>query len=98
MSINSSLSFNKGEKETESQKVEKVKVTKISTPKPNNQTPPPSSSLSLTLLTSLHELRRRLELAESGLTSHLHIPLGDNSVYECSVHIQKLQVIYSYKV
>lgn len=85
MSINSSLSFNKGEKETESRK-------------PNNQTAPPSSSLSLTLLTSLHKLRRRLELAESGLTSHLHIPLGDNSVYECSVHIQKLQVIYSYKV
>ncbi|XP_014188057.1 desmoplakin isoform X2 [Haplochromis burtoni] len=81
------------EKETESQKVEKVKVTKISTPKPNNQTAPPSSSLSLTLLTSLHELRRRLELAESGLTSHLHIPLGDNSVYECSVHIQKLQAM-----
>uniref|UniRef100_A0AAX7UL93 Desmoplakin a n=1 Tax=Astatotilapia calliptera TaxID=8154 RepID=A0AAX7UL93_ASTCA len=70
-----------------------VKVTKISTPKPNNQTAPPSSSLSLTLLTSLHELRRRLELAESGLTSHLHIPLGDNSVYECSVHIQKLQTM-----
>ncbi|XP_012772261.2 desmoplakin-A isoform X2 [Maylandia zebra] len=81
------------EKETESLKVEKVKVTKISTPKPNNQTAPPSSSLSLTLLTSLHELRRRLELAESGLTSHLHIPLGDNSVYECSVHIQKLQTM-----
>lgn len=81
------MSFNKGEKETESQKVG-----------PNNQTAPPSSSLSLTLLTSLHKLRRRLELAESGLTSHLHIPLGDNSVYECSVHIQKLQVIYSYKV
>uniref|UniRef100_A0A669EF17 Desmoplakin a n=1 Tax=Oreochromis niloticus TaxID=8128 RepID=A0A669EF17_ORENI len=84
-------------KETESQKVEKVKVTKVSAPKPNNQTPPPSSSLSLTLLTSLQELRRRLESAEYGLTSHLHIPLGDNSVYECSVHIQKLQVIYSYK-
>ncbi|XP_063317436.1 desmoplakin-A-like isoform X2 [Pelmatolapia mariae] len=82
------------EKETESQKVEKVKVTKTSAPKPNNQTPPPSSSLSLTLLTSLHELRRRLELAESGLTSHLHIPLGDNSVYECSVHIQKLQAMH----
>uniref|UniRef100_A0A669DEP3 Desmoplakin a n=1 Tax=Oreochromis niloticus TaxID=8128 RepID=A0A669DEP3_ORENI len=78
---------------TESQKVEKVKVTKVSAPKPNNQTPPPSSSLSLTLLTSLQELRRRLESAEYGLTSHLHIPLGDNSVYECSVHIQKLQAM-----
>lgn len=51
-----------------------------------------SSSLSLTLLTSLQELHRRLELAESGLTSHLHVPLGENSLHECSVHIQKLQV------
>uniref|UniRef100_A0A8C9XW16 Desmoplakin n=1 Tax=Sander lucioperca TaxID=283035 RepID=A0A8C9XW16_SANLU len=50
------------------------------------------STISLTLLNSLQELRRRLELAESGLTSHLHVPLGDNSVHECSVHIQKLQV------
>lgn len=52
----------------------------------------PSSTLSLTLLSSLQEIRRRLELAESGLTSHLHVTLGDNSVHECSVHIQKLQV------
>lgn len=55
-------------------------------------TPPSSSTISLTLLSSLQELRRRLELAESGLTSHLHVPLGDNSVHECSVHIQNLQV------
>lgn len=56
--------------------------------------PPPSSSatLSLTLLNSLQELRRRLELAESGLTSHLHVPLGENGVHQCSVHIQRLQV------
>lgn len=59
--------------------------------------PPPSSSstLSLTLLSSLQELRRRLELAESGLTSHLHVPLGENGVHECSLHIQRLQVCYS---
>ena len=54
--------------------------------------PPPTSTLSLTLLNSLQEIRRRLELAESDLTSHLHIALGENSVEECSVHIQKLQV------
>lgn len=56
--------------------------------------PPPSSSatLSLTLLNSLQELRRRLELAESGLTSHLHVPLGENGVHQCSLHIQRLQV------
>ncbi|XP_067462070.1 desmoplakin-A isoform X1 [Thunnus thynnus] len=59
-----------------------------------NQAPAPSSALSLTLLNSLQELRRRLELAESGLTSHLHIPLGENSVHECSLHIQKLQTVH----
>uniref|UniRef100_A0A672FL09 Desmoplakin a n=1 Tax=Salarias fasciatus TaxID=181472 RepID=A0A672FL09_SALFA len=46
----------------------------------------------LTLLSSLQEIRRRLELAESGLTRHLHLPLGENSLHECSVHIQNLQV------
>ncbi|XP_060900761.1 desmoplakin-A isoform X2 [Labrus mixtus] len=55
---------------------------------------PPTSTLSLSLLSSLQEIRRRLELAESGLTSHLHIPLGDNSVHECTVHIQKLQTVH----
>ncbi|XP_039999051.1 desmoplakin isoform X1 [Xiphias gladius] len=57
----------------------------------NNQPAPTSLTLSLTLLSSLQEIRRRLELAESGLTSHLHVTLGDNSVHECSVQIQKLQ-------
>ncbi|KAM6920668.1 desmoplakin-A-like isoform 2-T2 [Lycodopsis pacificus] len=62
--------------------------------KETSQAPPASSTLSLTLLSSLQELRRRLELAESGLTSHLHVPLGDNSVHECSVHIQNLQTVH----
>uniref|UniRef100_A0A8D3BWU6 Desmoplakin a n=1 Tax=Scophthalmus maximus TaxID=52904 RepID=A0A8D3BWU6_SCOMX len=72
------------------------KVGKSETPKPTTNTPPPptSSTLSVTLLNSLQEIRRRLELAESGLTSHLHVPLGENSVHECSVHIQKLQTVH----
>lgn len=70
-----------------SQKIPKPPVVPVPV-----QPPPASSTISLTLLNSLQELRRRLELAESGLTSHLHVPLGDNSVHECSVHIQKLQV------
>ncbi|XP_028282556.1 desmoplakin-A isoform X1 [Parambassis ranga] len=61
---------------------------------PKTPTQPPSSTLSLTLLSSLQEIRRRLEIAESGLTNHLHIPLGENSVHECSVHIQKLQGVH----
>uniref|UniRef100_A0A8C5GMS1 Desmoplakin a n=1 Tax=Gouania willdenowi TaxID=441366 RepID=A0A8C5GMS1_GOUWI len=75
-----------GDEEKKTSKVTKTTVTKVSSAQP------PTSTLSLTLLTSLQELRRRLELAESGLTNHLHIRLGDNSVHECSVHIQKLQV------
>ncbi|XP_010742119.3 desmoplakin-A isoform X1 [Larimichthys crocea] len=55
---------------------------------------PPSSTLSLNLLSSLQELRRRLEMSESGLTSHLHVRLGENSVHECSLHIQRLQAVH----
>ncbi|CDQ59333.1 unnamed protein product [Oncorhynchus mykiss] len=51
------------------------------------------STLSLTLLSDLHALRRRLELAESGLSHHLHVPLGENSVQECSQRLLKLEGI-----
>ncbi|XP_056276918.1 desmoplakin-A isoform X2 [Pseudoliparis swirei] len=71
--------------------ISKTTVIKVQAAPPP---PPPSSTLSLTLLCSLQDLRRRLELAESGLTSHLHIPLGDNSVHECSVHIHNLQTVH----
>lgn len=76
----------------------KEETAKPVTPKIPSVTPQPSSTLSLTLLCSLQELHRRLELAESGLTSHLHVPLGDNGVHECSVHIQKLQVFMNFSV
>ncbi|XP_035644185.1 desmoplakin-like isoform X3 [Oncorhynchus keta] len=51
------------------------------------------STLSLTLLSDFHALRRRLELAESGLSHHLHVPLGENSVQECSQRLLKLEGI-----
>ena len=76
----------------EPQKPESQKVISSTTTKVKTTCPPASSTVSLTLLNSLQEIRQRLEMAESGLTSHLHIPLGENSVHECSVHIQKLQV------
>ncbi|XP_056246796.1 desmoplakin-A isoform X3 [Seriola aureovittata] len=67
-------------------------------PSPPTKTPEPKgnsqSTLSISLLSSLQELRRRLELAESGLTSHLHVSLGDNSAHECAVHIQKLETVH----
>ncbi|KAM9426904.1 desmoplakin-A-like isoform 2-T2 [Salvelinus alpinus] len=53
-----------------------------------------TNTLSLTLLSDLHALRRRLELAESGLGHHLHVPLGENSVQECSQRLLKLEGIH----
>ncbi|KAM4551600.1 desmoplakin-A isoform 3-T3 [Odontesthes bonariensis] len=79
---------------SEPQKPDSQKVISSTTTKVKTQCPPASSTVSLTLLNSLQEIRQRLEMAESGLTSHLHIPLGDNSVHECSVHIQKLQGVH----
>lgn len=74
-----------------------MEVPKQEVAKPVTKPPPSSSAtLSLTLLSSLQELRRRLELAESGLTSHLHVPLGENGVHQCSVHIQRLQVGHAF--
>ncbi|XP_072543154.1 desmoplakin-A isoform X1 [Salminus brasiliensis] len=53
-----------------------------------------TQSLSLNLLTQIHTLRRRLEAAETGLSQHLHIPLKDNSVQECSHRLQLLQGVH----
>lgn len=75
-------------------------VVQVSSQPPPATPPPPTpppSTLSLSLLHSLQEIRRRLELAESGLTNHLHVPLGENSVHECTVHIENLQV-WNFKI
>ncbi|XP_029970136.1 desmoplakin-A isoform X2 [Salarias fasciatus] len=77
----------KSDSSTKTSKPQKTTVPKVTVP-------PPTSTLSLTLLSSLQEIRRRLELAESGLTRHLHLPLGENSLHECSVHIQNLQDVH----
>ncbi|XP_012730954.2 desmoplakin isoform X2 [Fundulus heteroclitus] len=58
---------------------------------PVKQPPKPSTVINLSWLSNLQEIRHRLEVAESGLTNHLHVPLGENNVHECSLHIQKLQ-------
>ncbi|KAJ3595119.1 hypothetical protein NHX12_004424 [Muraenolepis orangiensis] len=36
---------------------------------------------------------KKLEVTESSLTYHLHMPLGENGVYECGQHLQKLQLV-----
>ncbi|KAK5889092.1 hypothetical protein CesoFtcFv8_015124 [Champsocephalus esox] len=75
---------------------ERITVPVIPPVKPSVTPPPstPSSSLSVVLLRNLQDIHRRLELAESGLTSHLHIHLGENSVHESSVHIEKLEIVH----
>ncbi|XP_061111873.1 desmoplakin-A-like [Conger conger] len=45
------------------------------------------------LLSELHTLQQKLEKAESGLTRHIHIPLGENSFHECSQRIVQLEGI-----
>ncbi|XP_038159702.1 desmoplakin-like isoform X2 [Cyprinodon tularosa] len=65
-------------------------------PKPEDQVPTKQPTktttvISLSLLTNLQEIRRRLEIAESSITDHLHVPLGENGVHQCSVHIQNLE-------
>ncbi|XP_054616833.1 desmoplakin-A-like isoform X2 [Dunckerocampus dactyliophorus] len=61
---------------------------------PSKPAPPKLPTLSISLLSSLQEVRRRLEIAESGLTSHLHICPRENSLQECLVHIQNLQAVH----
>ncbi|XP_053537724.1 desmoplakin-A isoform X1 [Ictalurus punctatus] len=46
------------------------------------------------LLTLTHTLRRRLEAAEGGLSEHLHVPLRNNSVQECTQRLQLLQGVH----
>ncbi|XP_072297683.1 desmoplakin-A [Eucyclogobius newberryi] len=69
---------------------EEVKVTTVTVTK----APPPTSKLSVALLSSLHDLRYRLQQAETDLTRHLHVPMGENSLHECSLHIQRLQLVH----
>nr|XP_061795113.1 desmoplakin-B-like [Nerophis lumbriciformis] len=64
------------------------------TNKESKPAPPKIHALSIALLSSLQELRRRLELAESGLTGHLHICSGENSLKDCLFHIEQLQIVH----
>ncbi|XP_010882663.1 desmoplakin isoform X2 [Esox lucius] len=87
-------------------KKEVVKLVLEPVPSPSPKPEPPikadtiqttkteTSSLSLTLLSDLQYLRNRLELAESGISQHLHVPLGENSVQECSQRLVKLEGIH----
>ncbi|XP_030626514.1 LOW QUALITY PROTEIN: desmoplakin-B [Chanos chanos] len=49
---------------------------------------------SSTLLSELHVLRLKLEGAESALTTHLHLPLGEDAPAECAQHITQTQAVH----
>ncbi|KAL2097275.1 hypothetical protein ACEWY4_006482 [Coilia grayii] len=56
--------------------------------------PEPVSVLSVSLLSELNMLRRRMEEAELGLTRQLHVPLKENSTQECSQRLLFLQGVH----
>uniref|UniRef100_A0A4W5L1N1 Desmoplakin n=1 Tax=Hucho hucho TaxID=62062 RepID=A0A4W5L1N1_9TELE len=74
-------------------KANTTKITNTSVTVTNSSTQ--GSTLSLPLLSDLQALRRRLELAESDLSHHLHVSLGENSVQECSQRLLKLEGIHN---
>ncbi|XP_059358499.1 desmoplakin-A isoform X1 [Carassius carassius] len=53
-----------------------------------------SSGLNVGLMSDLSALRRRMEAAETGLIQHLHVPLKENSVQECSQRLLLLQGVH----
>ncbi|KAF4116930.1 desmoplakin-A isoform X1 [Onychostoma macrolepis] len=53
-----------------------------------------SSGLNLSVMSDLSALRRRVETAEMGLIQHLHVPLKENGVQECSQRLVLLQVVH----
>ncbi|XP_042625432.1 desmoplakin [Cyprinus carpio] len=53
-----------------------------------------SSGLNMSFMSDLSALRRRVEAAESGLTQHLHVPLKENGVQECSQRLVVLQTVH----
>ncbi|KAL1022710.1 hypothetical protein UPYG_G00031340 [Umbra pygmaea] len=52
-----------------------------------------SQSLTSQSLTQLHALRLRLEVAEAGLTQHIHICLGEDGAHDCGLRITQLESV-----
>uniref|UniRef100_A0A3B3ZBJ4 Uncharacterized protein n=1 Tax=Periophthalmus magnuspinnatus TaxID=409849 RepID=A0A3B3ZBJ4_9GOBI len=70
---------------------ESVKVTKAEPVK--RKVILSSSSTSFLSLSELQALRMRLEAAESTLSQHVHICLGDDGLQDCSLKIQQLEMV-----
>lgn len=71
-------------KKDHSIKKEVVKVVKTE--------PPKKKVVVSTSLSDLHMLRLRLEGAESTLSQHIHVCLGDDGVHDCGLKITHLEV------
>ncbi|KAG1926657.1 desmoplakin isoform X1 [Pimephales promelas] len=52
------------------------------------------SGLNVSLMSDLSALRRRLEGAEAGLIQHIHVPLKDNGVQQCSQRLVLLKGVH----
>uniref|UniRef100_A0A672L750 Desmoplakin n=1 Tax=Sinocyclocheilus grahami TaxID=75366 RepID=A0A672L750_SINGR len=52
------------------------------------------SGLNVSFMSDLSALRRRVEAAETGLIQHLHVPLKENGVQECSQRLVLLQGVH----
>ncbi|XP_017579264.1 desmoplakin isoform X3 [Pygocentrus nattereri] len=50
-------------------------------------------SFGVNLLSELHALQLKLDTAESALTTHLHIPLGQDAPAQCANHISRTQAV-----
>ncbi|XP_052466691.1 desmoplakin isoform X2 [Carassius gibelio] len=53
-----------------------------------------NSGMNMSFMTDLSALRRRVEVAETGLSQHLHVPLTENGVQECSQRLVLLQGVH----
>ncbi|KAI4899136.1 hypothetical protein NFI96_013228 [Prochilodus magdalenae] len=71
-----------------SQQVQKVEVEKQTALRSHKEV-----SYSVNLLSELHALQLKLGAAESSLTTHLHIPLGQEAPAQCTNHISRTQAV-----
>ncbi|KAM4548895.1 desmoplakin-B [Odontesthes bonariensis] len=73
-----------------------VKVTKTDSVKRKvllSSSSSSSTSMSLHMLSELHELRMRLDAAEGTLSQHVHICVGDEGARDCSLKITQLEKV-----
>ncbi|KAK7889859.1 hypothetical protein WMY93_025419 [Mugilogobius chulae] len=81
------------ERKVEMKKETLIKSVKAEPVKRKSSSSSSSYSTSFLSLTELQALRLRLESAESTLSQHIHICLGDEGLQDCSLKIQQLEMV-----